>query len=93
MSHDAGRGWSPLDGEPALIAWPAADSLLAVGGDGSVARSDDGGGGWRELGAVGGQPAAFEAESADELYVGLHDGTIKRSTDGGASWSVRSRPQ
>jgi hypothetical protein len=91
-SSDAGRGWRPLDGEPALVAWPAPDTLLAVRSDGTAARSHDAGRSWRELGAVGAQPAAFEAGSADELYVALHDGTVNRSTDGGASWSVRSKP-
>jgi hypothetical protein len=91
-SSDAGGGWRPLDGEPALLAWPAPEALLAVSGDGTVARSGDAGRSWQELGAVRGRPAAFEAEGADELYVALHDGTVKRSTDGGTSWSVRSKP-
>jgi hypothetical protein len=91
-SSDAGRGWRPLEGEPSLLAWPAAGRLFAVALDGAVARSADAGRGWREIGEVGGQPAAFEAERAGELYVALHDGTIKRSSDGGTSWSLRSTP-
>jgi hypothetical protein len=92
LSSDAGRGWRPLDGEPALTAWPAPSTLFAVRADGTVARSGDAGRGWLELGNVGDRPAAFESESAKELYVALHDGTIKRSTDGGVSWSLRSNP-
>jgi photosystem II stability/assembly factor-like uncharacterized protein len=91
-SRDAARGWRPLDGEPGLVAWPAADRLVAVAIDGVVTRSDDTGRTWRELGSVGGPPAAFESQGATELYVALHDGIVKRSTDGGASWSVRSSP-
>jgi hypothetical protein len=92
LSSDAGRGWRPLDGEAALLGWPAPSRLFAVAGDGTVRLSDDGGRSWRELGNVGGQPAAFESASADDLYVALHDGTVKRSSDGGTSWSVRLTP-
>jgi hypothetical protein len=91
-SSDAGRGWRPLDGEPALLAWPAAGRLFAVAFDGTVARSSEGGRSWRQVGQVGGEPAAFEGAESGDLYLALHDGTIKRSTDGGASWSVRSTP-
>src|SRR5918992_1138649 len=91
LSSDAGRGWRPLDGGPALLAWPAGGPLFAVAFDGSVARSGDVGRSWRQVGQIGGEPAAFEGEGG-ELYVALHDGTIKRSVDGGASWSVRSTP-
>jgi hypothetical protein len=91
LSSDAARSWRSLRAGPALLAWPTADRLYAVEADGTVARSQDAGGGWRRVGNVGGEPAAFEGD-ADALYVALHDGTIKRSTDGGASWSVRSTP-
>jgi photosystem II stability/assembly factor-like uncharacterized protein len=91
-SSDGGRRWRPMQAGASLLAWPTAGRLFAVAQDGTVARSDDAGRSWREIGQVGGQPAAFEAEGADELYVALHDGTIKRSADGGASWSVRSTP-
>lgn len=89
LSSDAGGRWSGVEGEPSLLSWPAVGALFAVAEDGTVARSDEPGGQWSEVGHVGGEPAAFEAASADELYVALHDGTIKRSTDGGRSWSVR----
>jgi photosystem II stability/assembly factor-like uncharacterized protein len=91
-SSDAGRGWRPLDGDAALLAWPAETRLFGVSLEGALARSEDGGRSWETVGNVGGQPAAFEAESGEELYVALHDGTVKRSTDGGGSWSVRSKP-
>jgi hypothetical protein len=92
LSTDAGRGWRPLDGGPALLAWPAGGQLFAVAFDGSVARSGDAGRSWGQAGQVGGEPAAFEGADGGDLYVALHDGTIKRSADGGASWSVRSTP-
>jgi hypothetical protein len=92
LSSDAGRGWRPLEGGPALLAWPAAARLFAVAFDGTVSRSDDGGRSWRQVGQVGAEPGAFEGAEAGDLYVALHDGTIKRSADGGASWSVRSTP-
>jgi photosystem II stability/assembly factor-like uncharacterized protein len=92
LSTDAGGGWRPLDAGPALLAWPAPGRLFAVGFDGSVARSDDAGRSWQEVGQVGGKPAAFEGAAAGELYLALHDGTIKHSADGGASWLVRSTP-
>jgi hypothetical protein len=92
LSTDAGRGWRPLDGGPALLAWPSGGQLFAVAFDGSVARSGDAGRSWREVGQVGGEPAAFEGADGGDLYAALHDGTIKRSPDGGASWSVRSTP-
>jgi hypothetical protein len=92
LSSDAGGGWRPLDGEPALLAWPTPGKLFAVAADGSLARSGDAGRSWSELGNVGGRPAAFEAESGQELYLALHDGTVMHSTDGGSTWSMRSRP-
>jgi photosystem II stability/assembly factor-like uncharacterized protein len=92
LSSDTGRGWRPLDGGPALLAWPTAGQLFAVAFDGSVTASDDAGRSWRQVGQIGGEPAAFEGADGGDLYVALHDGTIKRSADGGASWSVRSTP-
>jgi hypothetical protein len=91
-SSDGGGGWRPLDGGPALLAWPAREHLFAVALDGSVARSTDAGRSWQQVGKVGGEVAAFEGADTGDLYVAVHDGTIKRSADGGASWSVRSTP-
>jgi hypothetical protein len=92
LSTDAGGGWRPLDGGPALLAWPVAGQLFAVAFDGGVASSGDAGRSWQRVGQIGGEPAAFEDADGGDLYVALHDGTIKRSADGGASWSVRSTP-
>lgn len=91
-STDSGRTWSPLGGEPGYLAWPRADRLYEVNGEGRILVSRNGGETWHPLGRVGGQPAAFLAVSADELYVALHDGTIEVSRDAGRSWSIRSRP-
>jgi len=91
-SADSGANWSVLGGEPGYLAWPRADRLYEVNGEGRVLISRDSGETWTPLGAVGGEPAAFLAVSARELYVALHDGTIEVSRDGGRSWSIRSRP-
>ncbi len=91
-SADAGESWRPLrDDIAGLLAWPAADRLYLVDGQGQVQQSGDGGRQWQPTGSIGGQPAAFIAEKS-ELYAALTDGTIKRSTDGGATWTVRAAP-
>jgi hypothetical protein len=91
-STNAGKGWRPLrDDIAGLLAWPAADALYMVDGQGQVQHSADGGRRWQFMGRIGGQPAAFMAHE-DELFAGLHDGTVKRSTDGGASWTMRATP-
>ncbi len=91
-SPSGGEGWRPLSGDVAgLLAWPAANRLFLVGGDGAVQRSGDGGRTWQPVGSIGGQPAAFIAHGSD-LYAALHDGTVKRSTDGGSSWTLRAAP-
>jgi photosystem II stability/assembly factor-like uncharacterized protein len=88
-STDAGKTWRPLRQDIAgLLAWPAADRLYLVDGQGQVAHSADGGRQWRPEGTIGGQPVAFTATGSD-LYVALADATIKRSSDGGANWMVR----
>ena len=92
MSTDGGHGWRPVDGDSALLAWPARGRLLAASANGTVSRSADGGRTWENVGEVWGQPAAFESVSAEELYVALHDGTVRRSSDGGRTWIVRSKP-
>jgi len=91
-STNAGKGWRPLrDDTAGLLAWPAADRLYLVDGQGQVQRSADGGRQWQPTGSIGGQPVAFMAHDA-ELYVALGDSTVKRSTDGGASWTLRAAP-
>jgi len=91
-SQDAGDGWRPLrDDIAGLLAWPAADRLYLVDGQGQLQQSADGGRQWRPTVGIGGQPVAF-VEHESELYVALSDNTVKRSTDGGASWTVRATP-
>jgi hypothetical protein len=91
-SADAGKTWRPRrDDTAGLLAWPAADRLYLVDGQGQVQRSADGGRQWQPTGSIGGQPAAFIAHDAD-LYVALADSTVKRSTDGGATWTLRATP-
>jgi hypothetical protein len=91
-STNEGRRWRALPGEPGLLAWPTANGLYLIGGDGTVNVSRDSGKRWRQVGEIGGRPAAFEAEGPANLYAALHDGTVQRSTDGGQSWEVRSKP-
>jgi hypothetical protein len=86
-SSDAGASWSPSPGPPALLAWPASDALYAVGADGAVAVSHDGGRSWRRIGALPGEPAAVTTRGRDALVVALHDGRLVSSADGGRSWS------
>lgn len=90
-SADAGKSWDQLrDDTAGLLAWPAADRLYLVDGQGGVQVSADGGSEWTPRGSIGGQPAAVTAQGA-ELYVALPDGTVKRS-DGGTGWTVRAGP-
>jgi hypothetical protein len=91
-STNAGKAWRPLRADTAgLLAWPVADRLYLVDGQGQLQRSADGGRRWQPTGSIGGQPVAFIAHDS-ELYVALADSTVKRSTDGGETWSVRATP-
>jgi hypothetical protein len=91
-SANAGNTWRPLrDDTAGLLAWPAADRLYLVDGQGQVQDSADGGRAWQPTGSIGGQPVAFIAHDA-ELYAALADSTVKRSTDGGATWKLRATP-
>jgi hypothetical protein len=91
-SANAGKTWRPRRGDTAgLLAWPAADRLYLVDGQGQVQRSGDGGRRWQQAGSIGGQPVAFIADES-ELYVALSDSTVKRSEDGGARWMLRASP-
>ena len=91
-STDAGKGWRPLATDVAgLLAWPAADRLYLVGGDGAVRVSHDGGREWEPVGTIDGEPAAFVADGGT-LYAALADATVKRSSDGGRSWVLRAAP-
>ena len=91
-SENAGEGWRPLSRDVAgLLAWPAADRMYLVDGQGRVGVSSDEGRRFESTGELGGQPVAFIADGK-ELYGALPDGTVKRSPDGGASWDVRAAP-
>jgi hypothetical protein len=91
-SGDAGTTWRPRNAEVGgLLAWPRADALYLVDGDGAVHASGDGGRAWQPVGTIGGRPAAFIADG-DDLYAALEDGSVNVSTDGGRSWSVRAAP-
>lgn len=91
-SANAGETWRPRRSDVGgLLAWPAADALYLVGGDGTVQVSSDGGSKWKPTGNIEGQPSAFIA-NGNELYAALHDGTVKVSTDAGATWTVRATP-
>ena len=87
---DAGRTWRPLGAPVGLLAWPDGDALYSATPDGIVARSDNGGDSFEQVGELPGEPAALHAESARVLDVALHDGTILRSRDGGATWAPRA---
>lgn len=86
-SSDAGRRWSPLDGAPIALAWPAHRALYAFAADGTVRVSADGGDAWVTRATLPGEPAAVTAVDASGLIVALHDGTFAGSDDGGRSWS------
>jgi hypothetical protein len=89
-SRTAGRDWRLLDGDTAgLLAWPQANRLYLVTGDGEFRLSTDGGGTWQTIGNVGDEPVAFAAREHD-LYVAFSDGTVKRSSDMGRSWTLRA---
>ena len=91
-SEDAGERWRPRRTDTAgLLAWPAADRLYLVDGQGQVLRSPDGAKSFKPVGTVGGQPAA-STSYGDELLTALSDGSVKRSTDGGATWTLRATP-
>jgi hypothetical protein len=91
-STNAGKGWrQQRDDTAGLLAWPAADRLYLIDGQGQVQHSSDRGRRWQPDGDIGGQPVAFIA-SDSELYAALADSTVKVSSDGGANWTVRASP-
>ena len=91
-SPDGGRKWRPLlDDAAGLLAWPSADELFLVDGEGGVSRSANGGRSFQDVGSIGGPPSAFTSHRK-ALYAALGDGTVVQSTDGAASWAVRATP-
>lgn len=89
-SRDAGQTWQPLDGDVGLLVWPDPQALYLVDAEGRVHVSEEGGGGWSDLGDIGGPPAALAAGSAEVVYAASADGTVIESSDGGVSWEIRS---
>lgn len=86
-SSDAGGSWSALAGSAIALAWPATDALYAVGADGTVRASADGGTSWVARADLPGEPAALTAIAEGSLIAALHDGGFASSADGGRSWS------
>jgi len=92
-SADAGARWRPLrDGLAGLLAWPAADRLFLVDGQGLVSRSDDAGRTFEVVGSIGGPPRVHQPRRDEKLYAALGDGNVVSSGDGGATWEVRATP-
>lgn len=90
-SDDGGRTFAPVTAPaPAVLAWPAHDTLLAITTDARVVASADGGTTWTNRGTAPGPPEAFAA-AGDALYVATHGGVIHVSRDGGRTWQVRYR--
>lgn len=89
-SRDSGRTWTPMPGQPGLLAWRSPDALYAAAGDGGVQRSADGGATWRERGTLGSAPAALTATPDGRLLAAVHDGTTLGSDDGGYTWTPLS---
>ena len=88
-SRDGGRSFQAADVPAGILAWGTAGAF-AVGADGTVQRTTDGGGTWRRAGSIGELPVAAYA-SADALYVARQDGTVLVSTDGGERLATRAR--
>lgn len=91
-SLDGARTWqkTSLNG-PVLLVWAQPGRPAAIGGDGAVQTSTDGGRRWKPAGTAGGQPAAFAADREGALYVARPDGAVDWSSDGGRTWRPRSR--
>jgi hypothetical protein len=92
-SSDGGRTWDDTSLKaPALLAWAGEAGPLAIGGDGRIFRSRDGGSTWVPGGGTyRGQLAAFAADAAGTIYVAQGNGAVDASTDGGRTWRPRSR--
>lgn len=89
-SSDGGRTWRGLSEAPGLLAWPGADRLFLLTGDGRLRRSADQGRRWEHVSEIGAQPTAFIA-SREAMYVALLDGSIQHSVDGGHTWELLTR--
>lgn len=91
-SRDGARTWQKTAlNRPVLLAWARPGRPAAVGGDGAVQTSADGGLTWKSAGTAEGQPAAFAADREGALYVARADGAVDWSSDAGRTWRPRSR--
>lgn len=91
-SSDAGKQWQPLRKDViGLLAWPAAERLYLLDGQGQVAVSASAGKSFRSVGTIGGPPVAF-VNHREQLYAALGDGNVVRSGNGGVDWQVRATP-
>ena len=91
-SSDGGRTWSDTSLDvPVLLAWAEGADPFAIGGDGRVHRSRNGGVKWTASGTYQGQPAAFAADATGTIYLARGDGAVDASIDGGRTWQPRSR--
>ena len=72
------------------LTW-TADGLYAVGRDGKVRRTTDGGRSWEERGSVGSGPRELISDARGELFAAVNGGEVRASRDGGASWKTVTR--
>lgn len=88
VSADGGRTWQsqPSGPQAVLVSWDRQEGLWALGADGRLSESKDGGSTWSERGSVTGEPGALLAH-ATGLYVATSDGVFK-SENSGAEWTV-----
>jgi photosystem II stability/assembly factor-like uncharacterized protein len=88
--------WTPNDDRCSApivaLAFPADQRGFLALSDGTVLRTDDGGGTWAAQAAIGAsQPTAAAFTSADTGVVTTSTGLVYRTADGGASWTLVHR--
>ncbi|MEU1892881.1 F510_1955 family glycosylhydrolase [Streptomyces pristinaespiralis] len=95
VSDDGGRTFRVVPDSPALAAIdkPAAGVLIALGSDGQVLRSVDGGS-WTASGRLpeGAEPTVLSAVSAEHLLAADAADVVYESKNSGRSWAVLYRP-
>jgi photosystem II stability/assembly factor-like uncharacterized protein len=91
VSINEGGSWRLRDSTfGPRLAW-TADGLYAIGRDGKVRRSTDGGRKWEERGTVGSGPRELVADARGELFASVSGGEVRASSDGGATWKTVTR--
>jgi hypothetical protein len=91
VSMNEGGSWRLRDSTfGPRLAW-TADGLYAVGRDGKVRRSADGGRSWQERGTVGAGPRELVADARGELFAAVPGGEVRASRDGGTTWKTIAR--